>query len=320
MDTTRPPTRRLTRAVRAAIVANVGIVVTGGIVRVTGSGLGCPDWPTCDGTAIAPVAGGEHAGWRAGVEFGNRLLTFAVLATAVAVVLELRRTGPHPRAVAMLGWALPAGVLGQALLGGVTVLTGLSPLVVAAHFLASMALIAVGVTLAVRLDADAAAVTATDGSRGGVPEALTAGLRAATSALVLVAAVVLVLGTLVTGAGPHSGDPTAGRLPLDIRFVAIAHADAVWLLIGLTVATLVVARRHGPTSLARALAALLVLEVAQGGVGYLQYALGIPPTLVSLHILGAALVWAQAVRVRALAAASAADAPDTTTAAIAGPA
>lgn len=280
--------RRLLLAARAALAANVGIVLTGGIVRLTGSGLGCPDWPTCDGTAVAPLPGADHAGWRAGVEFGNRLLTFVVLAAAVAVVVEARRARPADTGVLRLAWLLPAGVLGQALLGGVTVLTGLSPLIVAAHFLASMALIAVATALIERLR------TAAPGTPGAVRPALTT----ATTAITVVAAVVLVLGTLVTGAGPHSGDPTAARLPLDIRLMAIAHADAVWLLVGLTVATLVVARRDGPPALAQALAVLLALEIGQGGIGYLQYALGIPPALVSLHVLGAALLWMQVVRVR----------------------
>lgn len=292
MDPSLAPTRRLVLAARAALVANIGIVVTGGIVRVTGSGLGCPDWPTCDGTAVAPVPGGEHAGWRAGIEFGNRLLTFVVLAATLAVVVELVRTRPHPRGVEPLAWALPAGVLLQALLGGITVLTGLSPLIVAAHFLASMVLIAVAVALLGRLRRAAAPD----------PPLVPDGMRHATTALVVVAAVVLVLGTLVTGSGPHSGDPSAARLPLDIRLMAIAHADAVWLLIGLTVASVVIARRLGPPMLARALTVLLALELAQGGVGYLQYWLGIPPALVSLHILGSALVWAQVVHVRVLTA------------------
>jgi cytochrome c oxidase assembly protein subunit 15 len=302
----RPPTRRLVLAARAALIANIGIVVTGGIVRVTGSGLGCPDWPTCDGSAVAPVPGAEHAGWRAGIEFGNRLLTFVVLAATIAVVVALVRSRPHPRGIEPLAWALPAGVLFQAVLGGVTVLTGLSPLIVAGHFLASMVLIAIAVALLGRLRATGAEASApTEGAsalEGTPPLEVADGLRHATTALVVVAAVVLVLGTLVTGSGPHSGDPSAARLPLDIRLVAIAHADAVWLLIGLTVASLFVARRIGPPVLARALAVLLTAEIAQGGVGYLQYWLGIPPTLVSLHILGAALLWAQVVHVRMLTA------------------
>ncbi len=275
-----PKRRLLRRFAMAAIVTNIGIVFTGGVVRITGSGLGCSDWPTCDGRNIAPVAGGDHAGWQAFIEFGNRLLTFVVLAAAVAVVVQMRRTGPHPRTVRLLAWALPAGVLGQAVLGGVTVLTGLSPYTVAAHFLLSMALIAVAVAFHERI-------------RPADPHpAVPRGVRHATTALAVVAFIVLVLGTVVTGAGPHGGDLGAPRFDVDIRLVAIAHADAVWLLLGLTGATLAVTWRTAPPRFRSALTALFVLELAQGGVGYTQYALGIPPTLVSLHVLGAAVLWA----------------------------
>jgi heme a synthase len=276
-----PKQRRLLRwFALAAIMTNIGIVFTGGVVRITGSGLGCSDWPTCDGSNIAPVRGGDHADWQGYVEFGNRLLTFVVLAAAVAVVVQMRRTRPHPPAVRRLAWALPAGVLGQAVLGGITVLTGLSPYTVAAHFLLSMVLIAVAVTLHERV-------------RPPDPHpAVPRGVQHATTALAVVAFAVLVLGTVVTGAGPHGGDLGAPRFGIDIRLAAIAHADAVWLLIGLTVATLAVTWRTAPPRFRTALTALLVLELAQGGVGYTQYVLGIPPALVSLHVLGAAVLWA----------------------------
>jgi heme a synthase len=275
-----PKRRLLRRFALAAIVTNIGIVFTGGVVRITGSGLGCADWPTCDGSNIAPVAGGDHAGWQAFIEFGNRLLTFVVLAAAVAVVVQMRRTRPHPRSVRWLAWALPAGVLGQAVLGGITVLTGLSPYTVAAHFLLSMVLIAVAVAFHERI-------------RPPDPHPPVArGVQHATTALAVVAFIVLVLGTVVTGAGPHGGDLGAPRFDVDIRLVAIAHADAVWMLIGLTVATLAVTWRTAPPRFRKALTTLLVLELVQGGIGYTQYALGIPPTLVSLHVLGAAVLWA----------------------------
>lgn len=275
-----PPRRRLRWFALAAVVTNIGIVFTGGVVRITGSGLGCTDWPTCDGGNIAPRRGGDHAGWQTFIEFGNRLLTFVVLAAAVAVVVQVRRTRPHPPTVTRLAWALPAGVLGQAVLGGITVLTGLSPYTVAAHFLLSMVLIAVAVALHERVRTP------------DVEPPVSRGVQHATTALALVAFTVLVLGTVVTGAGPHGGDLGAPRFDVDIRLVAIAHADAVWLLIGLTVATLVVTRRSAPARFRTAITALLVLELAQGALGYTQYALGIPPTLVSLHVLGAAVLWA----------------------------
>lgn len=277
-----PERRRLRRAALAAIVTNVMIVFTGGLVRVTGSGLGCPDWPTCDGASLAPVPGGDHAGWQAAIEFGNRLLTFVVLAAVIAVWVQVRRTRPHPRQVEVLAWFLPAGVLFQAVLGGITVLTGLAPLTVAGHFLASMALIFAAVVLHERVR------PASETIEVGV------GLRHAITALIAVAVAVMVLGTVVTGAGPHGGDVTAPRFPVDIRLVALAHADAVWLLVGLTVALVVITWRHPSRRLRNALRALLVIEIVQGGIGYAQYALGIPASLVALHILGAALMWTAA--------------------------
>jgi heme a synthase len=280
-DLTDRRRRPLTMAVGAAVVTNILIVFTGGVVRVSGSGLGCSDWPTCDGQNIAPRAGGEHAAWQAYVEFGNRLLTFVVLAAAVAAVVMVRRTGPWPAATRRLAWALPLGVVLQAVLGGITVLTGLSPITVAAHFLVSMALIWAAVGLFVR----------TRPPRAGTPP-VPGGIRLGTTAIAIVAGVVLVLGTIVTGSGPHGGDVAAPRFNLDLRVMAIAHADAVWLLIGLTLAMVVVTWRSPTRRVARGLQLLLVVELAQGGIGYLQYWLGVPPTLVSLHILGAALLWA----------------------------
>ncbi len=274
---------RLRPAALAALVANVGIVLTGGIVRITGSGLGCEDWPTCDGTSVVPT-GGAEAGWHQFIEFGNRTLTFVVLATAVWAVWAVRRDAPHRGDLRGLAWGLVAGVLGQAVLGGITVLTDLNPVVVAGHFLLSMVLIAVAVVLLDRV------------SDTGPAEPLPA-LRWLSRVLVPVAAIVLVLGTLVTASGPHAGDPGTPRLGLDIRTMAVAHADAVWALVALTVAMLVVARALRAERTARAATVLLVVELAQGGIGYLQYALGIPAALVSLHLLGASLVWVAALRV-----------------------
>jgi cytochrome c oxidase assembly protein subunit 15 len=246
-------------------------------VRVTASGLGCPTWPTCDGTHVIPRAGGEHAGWQTAIEFGNRTLTGVVLAAAIAVLWAAYRDRTAPRITRVLGWWLIAGILAQAVLGGITVLLELHPLTVMAHFLLSMVLIAIAVVLHDR-------TRPPDG-------AVTPGLRWTTNALVVVAAAVLVLGTLVTAAGPHAGDPGTPRLGLDIRLMAIAHADAVWLLLGLTVAVVLLSHRGAPPRLHRAARVLLIVEVVQGAIGYTQYALGIPAGLVALHILGAAVMW-----------------------------
>jgi heme a synthase len=271
--------QRLRWASAAALATNVLIVFSGGLVRVTGSGLGCPTWPRCDEESFVPTPGGAHAGWQTAIEFGNRLLTFVVLAAAVAVVWELRRhRAVVPRALVRVAWLLPAGVLAQAVMGGITVLLGLTPWTVAMHFLLSMVLIAVAVVVFewVRRPPDAA-----------LPSA---GLRWASWALAAVGFTVLVLGTLVTGAGPHAGDPSTPRLAADIRILALLHADAVWLFVGLTVA-LVAITWQGPARLRTAVRALLGLQLLQGTIGYVQYATGIPEALVAVHILGAALVW-----------------------------
>lgn len=286
---TRPAT--LSRLAVAAIVVNVGIVLTGGIVRLTGSGLGCPDWPTCTADRVVPSAGGE-AGWSQFIEFGNRLLTFVVLGVVVAVWLAARRyatatPGVSParaRTAVRLASALVLGVLGQAVVGGITVLTGLNPLIVAAHFLLSMVLVAVAVVLHEQVRG---------ASRAG-PVAGPLARRLAV-ALVAVAAVVLVLGTLVTAAGPHAGDPGTERLAFDIRDAVRLHTGAVWLAVGLTVGVALQAGRR--TTLGRAALVLLGVEVAQGTVGYLQYFTGIPAGLVAIHLLLAALFWIAAVRV-----------------------
>lgn len=277
----------LRRFALAALLTNIGIVVTGGLVRVTGSGLGCPTWPTCDGETVVPRPGSGHATWQTAVEFGNRLLTFVVLAAVVGAFVQVRRTRPHTRAVERLALALPLGVALQAVVGGITVRMQLSPVTVAVHFLLSMVLIALAALLYERVRGE--------DRDGGRP--VPAGVRHASTALLAVAAVVLVLGTVVTGAGPHAGDPGTPRLGVDIRFAAIAHADAVWLLLGLTVALVAVTWRAGPPSLRTTLRWLLALEVAQGVIGYTQYALGIPEVLVALHILGSTLVWTLAVLV-----------------------
>jgi len=274
---------RLLRAARAALVANMGIVVTGGLVRVTGSGLGCAEWPRCTSDSFVPVAGAD-GGWHAAIEFGNRLLTFVVLAATLAVLLEVRRSRPLPAAVVRLAWILPLGVVAQAVIGGITVLTGLQWWTVSVHFLASMLLILAAVTLL--------GLIRTPGDARRAP----AGLRHAVSALTVVAFVVLVLGTMVTAAGPHGGDVDAPRIGIDIRLLAIAHADGVWLLLGLTLASLLIARHLGEPELARAVGVLLAISLAQGGIGYLQYWLGIPRELVSLHVVGATLVWFAAAR------------------------
>jgi cytochrome c oxidase assembly protein subunit 15 len=259
----------------ASLVANVAIVVTGGAVRLTGSGLGCPTWPRCtDASYTATREMGVHGA----IEFGNRLLSIVVGLAAVAVVLVVLRA----RRRDLLGYAL--GVLGlvlvQGVVGGVSVRVHLDPWVVGAHFMLSMVLLALGYTLWRRTRPDAPSAV--------VPPPL----RALARLLTAVSFLVLVAGAVVTGSGPHSGDPEAGRNGLDPETVSQIHADLVFLLLGLTVGLWFALRAAGaPAPAARAVAVLLAVEAAQGVVGFVQYFTNLPALVVGAHMLGACAVW-----------------------------
>lgn len=274
------PAGRTTRAILVTnLVVQVAIVVTGGLVRLTGSGLGCPTWPQCVPGSYIPVV--EQAeGINSLVEFGNRLLTFVVGAAAVATLVAVWRLGR--RHLRLLGAAPLAGVVLQAGLGGVTVLTSLNPVTVAAHFLVSMALVAVSTLLVLRVR---------DGDGPAVP-VVPAPVRMLALLLAVVAAAVLVVGTVVTGAGPHSGDARdPARFGLDPRSVSWLHADLVLLFVGLLVGMLVALAVTGaPPQLRRRGWWLLGVTLAQGSVGYTQYATGLPEALVAIHMLGASLL------------------------------
>jgi cytochrome c oxidase assembly protein subunit 15 len=263
------------------LVANGLIVVTGGAVRLTGSGLGCPTWPQCTDGSITPTP--ELAGHGL-IEFGNRLLTFALVVAAVATVAavfaSVRRDLRRLAVLSLLG--IPA----QALLGGVTVLTGLNPWTVAAHFLLSMALVALATVLWLR------------SREPGVGRLLVRRpLAALGMGIAATVAAVLVLGTVVTGSGPHSGDPGAGRTGFDPELVSQLHADVVFLLVGLTSALLVgLYATDAPGRARRAARDLLVVELAQGVVGYLQYFTGLPALRVLAHMAGAVLITVSAAR------------------------
>lgn len=264
------------------LVAQVAIVVTGGVVRLTGSGLGCPTWPQCVPGSYTPVVR-QAQGWHKDVEFGNRLLTFVVGAAAVAVVVVVSawvlRTGAPRRLLALA--AIPVvGVVAQAVVGGITVLTDLAPAAVAAHFLVSMALVATSTVLLLAL------------TRPDPPATGRAEVRWLAAAMAVVAAVVLALGTVVTGSGPHSGDAVhPSRFGVDPRSVSWLHADAVWLFVGLVLALVVVLRLvdGGPVA-RRRVRWLLAVTVLQGTVGYTQYFTGLPGALVATHMLGAGLL------------------------------
>lgn len=270
--------RALSLVVLANLVVQVGIVVTGGWVRLTGSGLGCPTWPQCVPGSYTPVS--EQAeGLRAAIEFGNRLLTFLVAVVAVALVVLLWR---NRRRLLGYGLAVLLGTVLQAAIGGVTVLAGLHPATVAVHFLVSALLITVSAALLFRVrEPDGVAVRV-------VPRAL----RVLLLGLLVVAAATLVLGTVVTGSGPHSGDAEVPiRFDLDFAAVSVLHAEAVVLFIGLLVGLLAGLHAVGaPRTALRRTWLLLGVTLAQGGVGWLQYFTGLPRALVSLHMLGACLL------------------------------
>jgi cytochrome c oxidase assembly protein subunit 15 len=281
----RPSVATVRRVALAALIANVGIVVSGGAVRLTGSGLGCPTWPRCtDDSFVSTPEMGLHGA----IEFGNRLLTWLLLAIVVACVTAVLRQRPRRRPLVRLSLALLVGIFAQAALGGVTVLTGLHPLTVAAHFLLSMALVAVAVLLHERSGGTDVAPVPTVGP----PLTLAAWL------LVVLTAAVLVLGTVVTGAGPHSGDIAATqRLPFDPTTVTRVHAALVLLLLGMVAGVLLALSATRAPSVVRSRAvAFAVLVLIQGAVGTAQYLTGLPELLVGLHLLGAALVWVAVLR------------------------
>jgi heme a synthase len=281
----------------ANLTAQIGIVVTGGIVRLTGSGLGCPTWPECVEGSYVPTARQEES-WHKLVEFGNRLLTFVLAALAIAAILgalgwwrRRRARGLPARGPLLALAAIPVvGTAVQAALGGVTVLTGLNPWAVSAHFLVSMAIIAGCVVLVVRA-----------GEPGDRPVTLVVRreIRFLAWALLVVTAVVIVLGVIVTGSGPHSGDAdTEARFGLDPRTVSWLHADAVLLFLGLTIGMLIALKvTDAPVRAVALTGILLAISLVQGLIGYAQYFSGLPWALVAVHMLGACLVWATVVGV-----------------------
>jgi cytochrome c oxidase assembly protein subunit 15 len=259
----------------ASLVVNVLIVVTGGVVRLTGSGLGCPTWPRCTGGSFTPHgAMGIHAA----IEFGNRMVTFLIAAVAVATLVAAWQVGRRP--LVRLALVLALGVPAQAVIGGITVLTGLNPWTVAFHLLVSLVMICVSVTLLRRI-----------GEPDGPPvPAVHPALVWLVRGIFVVGWVVLYLGTVVTGSGPHAGDASAPRNGLDPQALSQLHTDAVMLLVGLTVAVVVALRAvEAPPRTRDAATLLLVVELLQGSVGFVQYFTGLPVPLVTLHLLGAAL-------------------------------
>lgn len=259
----------------ASLLANMGIVLTGGAVRLTDSGLGCPTWPRCTEDSYTPRGALDM---HAAIEFGNRMVTFLLAAIAVATLVAAWRVGRT--AVTRLALLLALGVPAQAVLGGITVLTGLNPWTVSLHLLVSLAMISLAVVLLVRIgEPDTAA-------RRTVPVPM----RGLIWMIVAVGWAVFYLGTVVTGSGPYAGDAEAPRTGLDPRLVSQLHVDGVMLMLGLTVAVVFALRAVPAPQRARDAALLLLLvELGQGLIGFVQYFTGLPVVLVSFHLLGATL-------------------------------
>ncbi len=261
----------------ANLIAQSGIIVTGAIVRLTGSGLGCPTWPDCAPGSLIPVAG-QVEGFHKYIEFGNRTLTFLVLAISIALfVFSLLN---EKRNIIVWSFLPLIGTLLQAVLGGITVLTGLHPSTVMAHFLLSIVLVGISVKIYDYFNNQKASKA--------LPKIVDNYVKIVT----LVGLAVIILGTITTGSGPHSGDEIAARFNLDIRVIAWLHADSVLLFVGLVVGLLVISRINPESKqIYKITRILFIICLIQGFIGYVQWFNGLPWILVSLHVIGAVITW-----------------------------
>src|SRR5450759_393620 len=270
----------LRRVLLINLILEIGIVVTGGLVRLTGSGLGCPTWPQCVPGSFTPVAH-QAQGFHKLIEFGNRTLTSVVGIAALLVIVAIWRWAPGRPVLRRISVLPLIGVLLQAVLGGITVLTGLNPAIVAAHFLASMVLVSLSTYLLYRVvEGDESPVSLVR------PE-----IRSMAWGTAALGGVVLILGTMVTGSGPHSGDAATPRFGFDPRTISWLHADTVMLFVGLVVAVLLAVRLTATEPRPRKVwHSVLGVTVLQGLVGYTQYLTDLPEVLVLVHMLGAAML------------------------------
>ena len=274
----------------ALLVLQAGLVVTGGAVRLTGSGLGCPTWPECTDGSIKPVITQAEDQLHAWIEFGNRLIAWLILILALAalvyIVKKLKSRNDFKR-LRLLAILQILGFLGQVVLGGITVLTKLNPISVSAHFVLTLPLIAGALALRHRvLDRPVLEL-----------QPMT---RTVTKIVTALSFIVLLLGVVVTGTGPHAGDADAKRYPFDFQAVSILHADSVIALICLAIALYLVVKVSESAEVkklfGRMILIFLAICLAQGAIGYLQYLTGLPELLVGAHLLGATLVWIHAWR------------------------
>ncbi len=257
----------------ASLVANAGLVLTGGLVRLTGSGLGCPTWPKCTDDSFVPH---RALGIHGVIEFGNRMLTYVLVIVAIATFIAVWRWSGADRTMRRLALGMGLGIPLQGVIGGITVLTDLNPWIVALHLILSMVLIAVAVLLIVRV------------RTGGHDRRAVEHAWLIRSTYVVLWAVIYI-GTIVTGSGPHAGDANSPRNGLDPGRLSQFHADGVFLLVGLTVGCWLALRATAPLA-ARSALVLLVAELAQGLIGFVQYATNLPVALVAAHLVGAAIL------------------------------
>jgi cytochrome c oxidase assembly protein subunit 15 len=266
------------------VFMQMAIVVTGGAVRITGSGLGCPTWPECTPGSYTPVPNQAEGQVHAWIEFGNRLLTFVLLLGAlVALVIAIRvsKNSVAKNRVRLLAALQLIGILGQGVLGGITVLTDLHPIPVASHFLLSVFLIAGAISLRYEVV--------------GIVKQKADGIVATLMpVLIWLTFFVIVAGAIVTGSGPHAGDENAKRFGFNTRVVSWLHADLVIALIVLTLILWLITRVSQNKVIHRYLSIFLLISLSQGLIGYVQYFTGLPEVLVAAHLLGATLVWASA--------------------------
>lgn len=275
-------TRVLAPATAVLLFLQAALVVTGGAVRLTGSGLGCPTWPECTPGSYTPVPHQAEPQLNVWIEFGNRLLTFVLVIASAAVIIAVLKSKRKDLRLLAVGQFL--GIFGQGILGGITVLTDLNPIPVAGHLLLSIILIAGATSLYSRRYTPVVFVK---------PASLTSKIS---WVHIVTSFVVIILGTIVTGSGPHAGDAQAKRFDFDIRTVAWLHADVVIFLLGVTFAFYVAQGTSNHSK--RAIKVFAIIALAQGGIGYIQYFTGIPEILVAAHLLGATLVWIAAWRIR----------------------
>ncbi|KOV99621.1 MULTISPECIES: COX15/CtaA family protein [unclassified Streptomyces] len=285
-DRWTPAPRTVRRAALAALVMSVVIVVTGGAVRLTGSGLGCPTWPTCTDDSLTTT---RAMGFHGVIEFGNRMLTYVLCAAVGWAIIAARAGKPWRRGLTRLGWAQFWVVMGNAVLGGIVVLVGLNPYTVAAHFLLSTALIAIATVMWQRTR---------EGDEAPRPLVGKA-VQQLVWFLVLASVLLIAVGTVVTGAGPHAGDSSeVDRIPIDWETVAKLHAVLAWIVVTLTFALWFVLKAvdapQGPLARTRE---LFIVLLAQGVIGYVQYFTHLPEVLVALHMLGSCLIWIATLRV-----------------------